>query len=73
MLLMLAASGDTPPEVLVGICTFNLVKEGMLDLFLEVSYPILQLSPAARIAVHYGAASLELISKLLIKLAHHTG
>ena len=40
---MLAASGESPPEVLIGICTYNLVQEGMLDLFLAVSRDIFQL------------------------------
>ena len=36
-------AGDRPPEVLIGVCTYNLVKEGTLPMFLDVrpSYHIM--------------------------------
>ena len=42
--LQCPCAGDRPPEVLIGVCTINLVKEGTLPMFLEVR-PLYHLSP----------------------------
>lgn len=38
--ICVAASGKSVPEILLAICTFNLVQEGMFPMFLDVSFTV---------------------------------